>query len=186
MRDGFRCEAADRRNTRGISRSGNEADGPVPPLQRPSAKINGLLGVQEAGVPGEGHQGSPIGQIGLGDGPRPVALGGLHRDVEFFRDLPVAVAGLTLCYFWYRIIRSYRDLNSAKFKVIHEIEKRLPLRPYDAEWDAVGRGKDSKLYLPFTRVEIAIPCVFGLVYAYLVLRMIPWGRLWGILSRSPS
>jgi hypothetical protein len=39
---------------------------------------------------------------------------------------------------WYRLVRSYKDLNSAKFKVIHEIEKSLPISPYDAEWEAVG------------------------------------------------
>ena len=40
-------------------------------------------------------------------------------------ELPALVL---LCYLWYRIIRSYRDLNSAKFKVIHAIEHQLPLR----------------------------------------------------------
>ena len=33
----------------------------------------------------------------------------------------VAPAGMILCYLWYRLVRSYRDLNSEKFKVIHEI-----------------------------------------------------------------
>ncbi|MCI0561275.1 MAG: ABC transporter substrate-binding protein [Nitrososphaera sp.] len=72
----------------------------------------------------------------------------------------VALAGIALSYMWYRLIRSYRDLNSAKFAVIHEIEKTLPLSPFDAEWEAVGRGKDPKRYLPFTHVEIRIPFVF--------------------------
>ena len=31
---------------------------------------------------------------------------------------------------WARGIRSYREINSAKFKVIHAIERRLPLAPY--------------------------------------------------------
>jgi len=34
----------------------------------------------------------------------------------------VAVAGIALSYMWYRLVRSYKDLNTAKFKVIHEIE----------------------------------------------------------------
>lgn len=72
----------------------------------------------------------------------------------------IASAGIAICYMWYRLIRSYKDLNTAKFKVIHEIEKQLPIRPFDAEWEAVGRGQDPKRYLPFTHVELYIPFVF--------------------------
>ena len=53
----------------------------------------------------------------------------------------IALAGMVLCFLWYRIVRSYGDLNTGKFKVIHEIESYLPLRPYDAEWTAVGQGE---------------------------------------------
>lgn len=57
----------------------------------------------------------------------------------------LAVAGGTLTLLWYSIILSYRNLNTAKWGVVHEIEKRLPISPYDAEWEAVERGKNSKL-----------------------------------------
>jgi len=87
-----------------------------------------------------------------------------------FTHFPIAIAGITLSYIWYRIIRSYRDLNSAKFKVIHRIEKFLPLAPYDAEWETVGRGKNKKLYLPFTHVEIFVPWIFALLHFYVFLR----------------
>ena len=42
----------------------------------------------------------------------------------------VAAAGIVLAYLWYRTVRSYQNLNSAKFEVIHEMEHALPLRPY--------------------------------------------------------
>jgi hypothetical protein len=86
-------------------------------------------------------------------------------DLAPFVQVPVGVAGILLCYSWYRMIRSYRDLNTAKFKVVHEIEQRLPLRPYHAEWEEVGRGKDERLYLPFTHVEKNIPWVFLVLHA---------------------
>lgn len=89
----------------------------------------------------------------------------------------VAIAGIVLCYTWYRLIRSYRDLNGAKFKVIHLVEKQLPLAPYDAEWEAVGRGKDRKKYLPFTRVEIAVPWVFIGIYTLSFVLSFPWSPL---------
>jgi hypothetical protein len=93
--------------------------------------------------------------------------------VQHVLELLVPVTAGVLCYLWYRIIRSYRDLNSAKFKVIHAIEQQLPLRPYDAEWESVGRGKNPKLYLPFTRVEGIVPWLFMAFHATLVVSGLP-------------
>ena len=39
----------------------------------------------------------------------------------------ISMAGMTLSYMWYRLIRSYKDLNGAKFKVVHEIEAKICL-----------------------------------------------------------
>jgi hypothetical protein len=86
----------------------------------------------------------------------------------------IALAGMIICFAWYRLIRSYKDLNTAKFKVLHEIESRLPVAPYDEEWEKVGRGQDSKLYLPFTHVEILIPWVFFALHAIVLISSIPW------------
>jgi len=97
-----------------------------------------------------------------------LSLGRATPGVDSF--VAVGLAGMVLCYTWYRIIRSYKDLNTAKFKVVHEMEKLLPLRPYDAEWDAVGRGQDSNLYKPFTHVEIMVPWVFFTLHLLLVAR----------------
>ncbi|MCJ7502006.1 MAG: hypothetical protein MUP80_02965 [Acidobacteriia bacterium] len=76
----------------------------------------------------------------------------------------VCFAGVIVCYCWYRLVRSYKDLNSGKFKVIHAIEARLPLAPYDAEWVTIGKGENPKLYLPFTHVEAVIPWVYLVLY----------------------
>ncbi len=81
----------------------------------------------------------------------------------------ISLAGMVLCFMWYRLIRSYRDLNSAKFKVIHEMEAVLPVSPYDMEWEKVERGKNKKLYSPFTHIEIYIPWVFLLIHFIVVL-----------------
>lgn len=89
----------------------------------------------------------------------------------------ISIAGVTLSYMWYRLIRSYKDLNSAKFKVIYEIEAKLPISPYAAEWEAVGRGKNPKLYLPFTHIEIYIPWVFFTIHSFVFLMCLPWSCL---------
>lgn len=78
------------------------------------------------------------------------------------------LAAILLSYSWYRLIRAYRDLSSAKFNVIHEIEKHLPLRPFAAEWEAVARGQDRRLYWPFTHIERFVPWIFIIVYILVV------------------
>lgn len=76
----------------------------------------------------------------------------------------LALAGMVLSYLWFRILRSYRGINSAKFAVIHEIERQLPLRPYDAEWEAVGRGEDPERYRALTHIEGRVPWIFLFLY----------------------
>lgn len=106
------------------------------------------------------------------------ALVSLISYLNFGADTPskyywlVSLAGIAISYMWYRLVRSYKDLNSAKFKVIHEIEKSLPISPYDAEWEAVGKGENSKLYLPFTHIEIFIPWVFALLHLSVLIMVI--------------
>jgi hypothetical protein len=89
----------------------------------------------------------------------------------------ISLAGIILCYLWFRIGKSYKGLNLAKFKVIHEIEKRLPLSPYDAEWTAVGRGTDPKQYLSLTHIEMIIPG-YSLLYILSYLSMHLHCRSW--------
>lgn len=88
-----------------------------------------------------------------------------------------ALAGMVLCYLWYRLVRSYKGLNSGKFKVIHEMEKKLPLRPYYAEWTALGRGKKPHLYLPFTHIEMAIPWIFFALHLLVLIVAISKGNV---------
>lgn len=89
-----------------------------------------------------------------------------QKKVELNFNWLIALAGLVLSFMWYRLIRSYRDLNSAKFNVIHQIEKLLPISPYDAEWESVERGKNSELYLPFTHIEVCVPWLFFIIHLF--------------------
>jgi len=76
----------------------------------------------------------------------------------------LSLSGIVICYTWYRLIKSYKQINSSKFKVLHEIEKMLPIAPFDLEWKTLGSGKDFKKYLPFTKVEFIIPWAFITLY----------------------
>nr|VFK64963.1 MAG: hypothetical protein BECKUNK1418G_GA0071005_105419 [Candidatus Kentron sp. UNK] len=77
------------------------------------------------------------------------------------------IAVILLCFVWWRIVRSYRQLNSGKYQVVLALEQMLPVAPYDEEWGALGGGEDHKKYLPFTHVEHWTPVYFGLLYVLL-------------------
>jgi hypothetical protein len=69
------------------------------------------------------------------------------------------------CAAWWWLVRSYRLLNSAKFKVVGLLEERLPSSPFwRAEWTALGEGRDWRRYLPLTHLEQSVPILFALVY----------------------
>jgi hypothetical protein len=94
----------------------------------------------------------------------------------------LGAAGGVLCYFWYRLIRAYKDLNSAKFRIVHRIEKHLPISPFDAEWEELGRGQDPEKYNPLTHIEVGVPWVFFALHAYVFVRTVPWAQLRAALA----
>lgn len=87
-----------------------------------------------------------------------------------------AIVGLFVSLLWWRLITSYRDLNSAKFKVVHAIESLLPVKPYRAEWSEVGGGRVSRLYLPVTHAERVVPIGFAVLHLVLA-GVVTLGRL---------
>jgi hypothetical protein len=94
------------------------------------------------------------------------------KSVPYPWSFVIPIVGLILCYIWYRVIRSYKDLNTGKFVIIHSLESRLPAAMFNAEWTALGEGHDPKKYLPFTHIEIWVPGVFGLLYLAIVVILI--------------
>jgi hypothetical protein len=77
----------------------------------------------------------------------------------------VLVVAVAQCGAWWMIVRSYRQLNAGKYKVVGLLEERLPASPYwSAEWKALGEGRDPRLYLPLTHVEQWVPITFAAVY----------------------
>lgn len=98
-----------------------------------------------------------------------ISLVGLSFQIKFLQDIGwarilIAAIGVAICVIFWYLLRSYDQLNTGKFKVIHEIEQRLPLALYDYEWEILGRGNKPKLYYPFARIESKIPWVFGVIY----------------------
>jgi hypothetical protein len=75
------------------------------------------------------------------------------------------IALLGQCAAWLYLVRSYRQLNTAKYEVIGQLEERLPASPYwRAEWKALGEGKDRSKYWPLSHIEQWIPTLFAATY----------------------
>ena len=81
----------------------------------------------------------------------------------------VCASGIAMSFFWYRLLLSYRGLNSAKFKVIHQMEEKLALKPFDEEWKHLELGKNDELYKPLSKIEQNIPIVFVILYGVILL-----------------
>jgi len=95
-----------------------------------------------------------------------VGLSGLSSG-QFENQLAGFIAsifGLPFAYAWHRVLKSYRQLNTAKYKVVHELEAKLPAAPYDDEWEKTDRGENPKLYTPLTTVEGKVPLIFASGY----------------------
>ncbi|WP_424893183.1 RipA family octameric membrane protein [Streptomyces sp. XH2] len=95
-----------------------------------------------------------------------VTLSGAHwRSSSVWLLLAGLAVLLTQCLGWFVMMRSYRQLNAAKYAVIGALERRLPALAYsDAEWGALGEGHDWRRYVPLTYVEQGVPVVFGVAY----------------------
>jgi hypothetical protein len=97
-----------------------------------------------------------------------VTLFGLVATNRFnsFWTILVPVAGLLVSLTWHRIITSYRDLNTVKFKVIHELEAHMPAALYGYEWHKAEQGR-GRAYRPLSHLERWVPIIFMLLYVLL-------------------
>jgi hypothetical protein len=93
---------------------------------------------------------------------------------------PVAAGGVVISVTWALLIKSYRDLNTAKFTVINEAEKRLPIKIFYDEWQELKKDPPEswlpkdwrgwwKRYVEFTIVEMVVPLVFAVLYLVILL-----------------
>lgn len=78
------------------------------------------------------------------------------------RTWPIAVAGIVVAIAWFRLLRSYRALNRAKFEVLHAMEARMPAQPFKDEWAILDQPGQSVLtrYTTLSTIEQVVPLVF--------------------------
>ena len=79
----------------------------------------------------------------------------------------ISVMGLLVSLVWLKNIKSYKNLNAAKFKVIHELEERLPTRIYQKEDQNLRNG-----YYQLTSIEKWVPIIFAILYLGIILAIL--------------
>lgn len=67
-----------------------------------------------------------------------VAAISINWDVK---SLFILVAGIVVSVIWLLFIRNYKLLNTEKFNVINDIEKKLPVKPFNDEWKRLEKNK---------------------------------------------
>lgn len=83
-----------------------------------------------------------------------VAAISLNWDVK---SLFILVAGIVVSVIWLLFIRNYKLLNTEKFNVINDIEKKLPVKPFNDEWKRLEKNKkyqDGIQILLFRQLEV--------------------------------
>ena len=99
---------------------------------------------------------------------------GLEDIVSNVLTLVGGLIGIVLCLSWYLVIRSYRQLNTAKFAILHELEGKLPFAFFKREWEQLEEGKKLNKYLNITKAEMTLPALFGILFSALAI--------WGIVG----
>ena len=80
---------------------------------------------------------------------------------EWYWTCIVSIVTMLVCFMWWRLLASYRAINSAKFKVIHQIEMTLPFAMF-ADEEAIYRSTKRTGYKPLSRIEQAVPALFAI------------------------
>lgn len=84
-----------------------------------------------------------------------------------------ALAGVVIAAAWWLLLRSYRDLNRAKFDVIGRIEsEHLTIQAFNDEWEFLEGLKHRRWTLGYSeqgRVERSVPLVYLALYTALAV-----------------
>jgi hypothetical protein len=75
--------------------------------------------------------------------------------------------GIFLCLSWINAIESYKKLNAAKFKIIHELETYLPANLFKKEDEYLN------CYYNLTNLEKFIPVSFIFLYGIILVFFLP-------------
>ena len=93
----------------------------------------------------------------------------------------VSLAGIIFCMLWNTNINCYRQLSDAKFKVINELEEKLPVAAFATEWYCLKNGGKKK-YPELTLIERRIPLMFLALFVILLIISLATANYEALLS----
>lgn len=85
------------------------------------------------------------------------------------KSLFILVAGIVICFIWILFIQNYKSLNAEKFNVINTIEKDLPIKPFNDEWEKL---RNNKKYIDSTKLEKILPIMFIALYVIAIVTIV--------------
>jgi hypothetical protein len=74
------------------------------------------------------------------------------------------LTGIILAITWVITLQYFKNLNKAKFLVIHEIEEQLPIKAFQKEYMYYKRESQRSV----SNIECVIPCLFGIAYGLII------------------
>lgn len=77
----------------------------------------------------------------------------------------IIITGIITCIIWGFFIRHFRLLKTSKFKVIAQLETKLPESPFNNEWEDLS----SKKYVDGTDLEQLLPITFSVMYIVAII-----------------
>ena len=80
----------------------------------------------------------------------------------------VSTVSVLICVMWWRLLVTYRALNGAKFKVIHELEEHLPARLFSAEEEYYTAPREPR-HIALSKIESAIPLLLAVAHAAIIV-----------------
>ena len=105
--------------------------------------------------------------LGLAGFSSTSAAGAALLTIKGFAIPLFPLMGLVLAAAWFLLLRSYRDLNRAKFNVINEIEVGFSVHPFADEWETLKKDPIRswrRRYAELGVVEQAVPFAFCVLY----------------------
>ncbi len=88
-----------------------------------------------------------------------------------YKSIVMSIVGIIVSILWQSTIKSYKELNRVKYRIINEIEKMLPISPYEYEWKLINEeGK----YKRFTYLETFLPWIFIFLYSLCILAQLKY------------
>lgn len=116
----------------------------------------------------------------------PIVFEKIPTSDEAFFAKAIGIAGILLNVIWFLTIRTYKNLNSAKFVAIHEIEGKLPHQPFRKEWQELKKKKWLRKYLTLSGVEVFLPFAFAFIFWAIISRYTPMSSLTSIFHKFCS